>query len=199
MEQRSTSHGTTTDTHLPTPMSRRDPFSALIAALPSSPDDDALRPLARALALHAVTHASRSAARHPSPTKSIVKRIERRLAGHSVAIQRAVLRLAQDEVQSAPAAPPPLTVSPDFEPLAAAAARRGVPAGVLLRQVVWPQHRRMLGWPECRDGRRDWWFPVGAVALQRSTLETEPYHLLPEHCRRVADVDMTRPPTDGAA
>lgn len=179
-------------------MSRRDPFSALIAALPPSPDDDALRPLARTLAQHAVRRAATSDARHPSPTKSIVKRIERRLAGHSVDIQRAVLRLAQDELQTAPPAPEPLPVSPDFEPLAAAAARRGVPAGVLLRQVVWPQYRRMLGWPECRDGRRDWWFPIGPVALQRSTLDAEPYHLLPAHCRRVEDVDMSHPPTDGA-
>lgn len=179
-------------------MSRRDPFSALIAALPSSPDDDALRPLARALAQHAVTRAATSNARHPSPTKSIVKRIERRLAGRSAEIQRAVLRLAQDELETAPAAPPPLPVSPDFEPLAAAAARRGTPAGVLLHQLTWPQHRRMLGWPECRDARRDWWFPVGAVALQRAALGTEPYHLLPSHCRRVEDVDMSRAPAEGA-
>jgi hypothetical protein len=179
-------------------MSRRDPFSVLIAALPPSPDDDALRPLARALAQHAVTRAATSGARHPSPTKSIVKRIERRLAGHPVAIQRAVLRLAQDELETAPAAPPPLPISPDFEPLAAAAARRGIPAGVLLRQLTWPQHRRMLGWPECRDGRRDWWFPIGAVALERAALATEPYHLLPAHCRRVEDEDMSRPPAEGS-
>jgi hypothetical protein len=179
-------------------MTRRDPFSILIAALPSSPDDDALRPLARALAQHAATRAATSAARHPSPTKSIVKRIERRLADRSVEIKRAVLRLAQDELETAPVAAPPMSVSPDFEPLAAAAARRGISAGVLLLQLTWPQHRRRMGWPECRDGRRDWWFPVGAVALERATLAAEPYHLLPEHCRRVEDVDMSRPPTDGA-
>lgn len=180
-------------------MSRRDPFSALIAALPPSPDDAALRPLARALAQHAVARAAMSAARHPSPTKSIVKRIERRLADRSIEIRRAVLRLAQDELETAPVAPPPLPAAPDFEPLAAAAARRGIPAGAVLRQLTWPQHRRMLGWPECRDGRRDWWFPIGEVALQRSALEVEPYHLLPAHCRRVQDVDMSRPPTDGAS
>lgn len=179
-------------------MPRRDPFSALVAALPPSPDDDALRPLARALAQHAVRRAATSSARHPSPTKSIVKRIERRLASHPAAIQRAVLRLALDELETAPAAPAPLPALPDFEPLAAAAARRGVAAGVLLRQLTWPQHRRMLGWPECRDGRRDWWFPIGAVALERAALATEPYHLLPAHCRRVEDVDMSRPPTEGA-
>lgn len=69
----------------------------------------------------------------------------------------------------------------------------------MLRRLTWPQYRRMWGWPECRDGKRDWWFPVGAEARERAEREREPYHLLPPHCRRTEDVDMSCAPTEGAA
>jgi hypothetical protein len=180
---------------------RRDPLVPHLTSLPADPTDDDLRPLARAIAQRAIDRAAVSGARRPSPAKSIVKTCERCLAALHEDVRSAVIRLAYDELESvsAPAPQPLPVVTRDWEPLAAAAERRGLTVAELLRRLVWPQYRRMWGWPECRDGHRDWWFPIGADALHRAERDVEPYHLLPAHCRRVEEVDMCRGPAEGAA
>ena len=161
----------------------------LISATIAAPED--LDAFARVLAERALMAAC-------SPGRSIAKTVEHHLPGPGIEGLRTEVRRRANDIYDELRRPTlgPDLIDPEWFPLSVAARRLNLTETELLRRLVWPQWRRMYHWPRCQDGVRDWYFHAAAFSSAEMPAVQEPYHLLPSHCLRADQVDMSTAPQD---